>query len=570
MAAELGVSFVDIGWLVFFAALASILAGRFGIPPVLALLGTGVLIGPHAFGLITENQVITFFAEIGAVLLLFSIGAEFSLAKLRQYGAKAFSIGLIKLALVFWLSYQTARLLSLDGLTALYVAAILAITSTALTIKILEGHKLAKREEVPYLVASLVVEDIFAIFALVFFSTSDQAGATTLGLATSILVALAVLSVAYFVVLRLLGKMMEWLDKYHVEESLLFMGLTLAIGFSYLAQTVGLTASIGAFLAGSLVASLPKGKTLEQALAPFALVFSAIFFVSIGLAVNLQSVLNYGALVLVFGVLGALYRFLGAGMSMYLNGFSSKSAAFSGLAMMAAGEFSLVIASQGAKAVSGFDLVSVTSSIVFLSTVIMSLSVPRHEAAYHIGKSLVPQVMQKSARRTASGLNAIVNAFGQLPYTAREEIQKFKVDAAVVSIVIAATAALLWVFGEGTVDLFGSTLPWYAVVLTLSALVLVPILLRIGQELFHVMSYVERKTRSASAMNWTALVILAGLLLLIPFALTYWQRELGIGDIALLVLVLVGGFYAFNLKTSNRESHSVFLSDDRWNGKKKK
>ncbi|MBI4360415.1 cation:proton antiporter [Candidatus Micrarchaeota archaeon] len=569
MAAELGVSFVDVGWLVFFAALASILAARFGVPPVLALLGAGVLIGPHALGLITENQVVSFFAEIGAVLLLFTIGAEFSLSKLRQYGAKAFSIGLIKLAVVFWLSYQTARLLSLDGLTSLYVAAILAITSTALTIKILEGHQLASREEVPYLVASLVVEDIFAIFALVFFSTSDQAGATALGLATSILVALAVLSVAYFVVLRLLGKLMEWLDQYSVQETTLFLGLTLAIGFSFLAQSVGLTASIGAFLAGSVVASLPKGKALEHALAPFALVFSAIFFVSIGLNVNLQSVLDHGVLVIIFGGLGALYRFLGTGMSMYLNGFSSKSAAFSGLAMMAAGEFSLVIASQGAKVVSGFDLVSVTSAVVFLSTLLVSVSVPHHAAAYRIGKNVVPQFMQKSARRTAVGLTMILNAFSQLPYTAREQLQKFKVDAAVVSIVISATAALLWIFGEGTVSLLGNVVPWYAVILSISTLVLLPILFRIGQELFFVLSYVERKTRAASAMNWTALVILAGLLLLIPFALTYWQRELGIGDIALLVLVLVGGFYAFNLKTSNREANSVFLSDDRWNGKKK-
>lgn len=569
MAAELGVSFVDVGWLVFFAAMASILAARFGVPPVLALLGTGVLIGPYALGLITENQVVAFFAEIGAVLLLFSIGAEFSLAKLRQYGAKAFSIGLIKLAVVFWLSYQTARLLSLDGLTSLYVAAILAITSTALTIKILEGHKLAGREEVPYLVASLVVEDIFAIFALVFFSTSEQADATALGLATSILVALAVLGAAYFVVLRLLGKIMDWLDQYRVEEAVMFLGLTLAIGFSFLAQNLGLTASIGAFLAGSLVASLPKGKALEHALSPFALVFSAVFFVSIGLAVNLQSVLDNAVLVLVFGGLGALYRFIGTGMSMYLNGFTSKSAAFSGLAMMAAGEFSLVIASSGAKVVSGFDLVSVTSAVVFLSTLLASASVPHHAAAYRLGKNLMPQFMQKSARRTAVGLNMILNGFSQLPYTAREQLQKFKVDAAVVSIVVSATAALLWILGEGTVQILEYVVPWYAVVLTASALILLPIMLRIGQELFAVLSYVERKTRLASTMNWTALVVLAGLLLLIPFALAYWQRELGIGDIALLVLVLVGGFYAFNLKTSNRKSNSVFLIDQRWNRKKK-
>ncbi|MDP2717579.1 MAG: cation:proton antiporter, partial [Candidatus Micrarchaeota archaeon] len=191
MAAELGISFLDIGILVFFGAVASILAVRLRIPPVLALLAAGVAIGPHALGFISNTDSVALSAEIGAVLLLFTIGAEFSVAKLRSFGLKAFSIGFIKLAIVFWLSHQTAILFGLDGSAALYMAAILAITSTALTLKILEQQGLAKRAEVPYLLASLVIEDLFAIFALVFFSASSQAEASPLGLLTSLFAALA-------------------------------------------------------------------------------------------------------------------------------------------------------------------------------------------------------------------------------------------------------------------------------------------------------------------------------------------------------------------------------------------
>src|SRR3989338_8793883 len=104
------VSFIDVGLLVFFAALSGLLAVRFSIPPVLALLTTGAIIGPHALALISENDIVALFAEIGAVLLLFTIGAEFSISKLKQFGAKALGIGLVKLSIVFAISFPLAQL----------------------------------------------------------------------------------------------------------------------------------------------------------------------------------------------------------------------------------------------------------------------------------------------------------------------------------------------------------------------------------------------------------------------------------------------------------------------------
>ncbi len=567
MAAELGISFLDVGTLVFFAALASVLAVRLRVPPVLALLAAGVIIGPSAIGLIRNNDVVALMAELGAVLLLFSIGAEFSVSKLRQFGVKAFSIGAIKLAIAFWLAHQTALLFNLDGSAALYMAAILAITSTALTIKILEQKNLAKREEVPILVASLVIEDLFAVFALVFFSASTQADQNVLGLVSSLLAALAVLFMAYFVLLRILNRVMAWLSGRQTGETLVFLGLTLAIGFAYLAQQVGLSSSIGAFLAGSLVASLPKGKALETALSPFALAFSAIFFIAIGLVVDLSAVAEHAGLVIAFAVLGALYRFIGTGISTYLNGFSSKSAAFSGLAMMAAGEFSLVIASSGAKSVTAFDLVSVTSAIVFLSTLIMSVGVTRHESVHGILRILMPEPFQNAARETSMALKDVVNAFGHLPNAAREQIQASKWTAAGVSLVLAGTAVALWISRNASLTLLEYDVPAYALIFAASALLMVPLAARIGNEMFQVMSIVERRTKNASAFNWTALLGIIGLMLVVPFALRHAGRELLFGELVLLVLFLAAGVYAFNLKTPNTKSKSIFLQDERWRKK---
>ncbi|MDP2718131.1 MAG: cation:proton antiporter, partial [Candidatus Micrarchaeota archaeon] len=374
----------------------------------------------------------------------------------------------------------------------------------------------------------------------------------------------AVLAVAFLVVLRILNKTLDWVTRYQAEETMLFLGLALAIGFSYLAQQVGLTSSIGAFLAGSLVASLPKGKILEHSLAPFALAFTAIFFVSIGLSVNLQSLADHAVLVVVFSVLGAAYRFFGAGTAMYLNGFSSQSAAFSGLAMMSAGEFSLVIAGTGAAAVAAFDLVSVTGGIVFISTLLMSISVPRHEAVHRHLSALMPASLDRAAKRSAAALVAIVNAFATLPKTARENIHDFKWNLAIASVIVAAMAVGLWLARRVEVNVFGATVQGYVLILATGGLLLLPFLLRIADEGYQVLSQVERKTRNASASNWMAAVGFVLLLLIVPFALRHAGRELLLGEIVLLVLVLCAIFYILNLKTPNAKSKSIFLRDPRW------
>ncbi len=544
------VSFFDVGLLVVFAALSGILAVRFRIPPVLALLSTGVAIGPNALGLISSNEIVSLFAEIGAILLLFTIGAEFSISKLRQYGAKAFSIGLIKLAIVFWFSYQVSMLLGLGSLASLYLAAILSITSTALTVKLLEQKGLAHRQEVPVLVAALVIEDIFAIFALAFFSGANNAAAGSLELLTSILVAMATLGIAYFVVITALNKGLSWIAENQAEETILFLGFALAIGFSFLAQAVGLSTSIGAFLAGSLVASLPKGKVLEQALTPFTLALSSIFFLSVGLAVNLNAVASNALLIVFFVVLGILLKFVATGISTYFNGFDSRSATFAAIAMVPTGEFSLIIAAEGAKAVPGLDLVGLTSTLVFVSTVVMSLSIRSYPDIHALVSRMMPIKLQSSGRQTALRLNAILGVFSTMPQSLRLHFQSVKSNAGWTSIVVGVAAFALVLFRGKTVAFAGMVLPAYAVILAAALVMLTPFLRRLLLEFGTVFSYVQLHARRyASARNTLIFLSLVVLLLIEPFLLPFAGKEITLWNWALPLTVIAAVWYAFNLNT---------------------
>ncbi|MBI2444898.1 cation:proton antiporter [Candidatus Micrarchaeota archaeon] len=548
------VSFVDIGLLVFFAALSGLLAVRFKIPPVLALLTTGAVIGPHALRLISENDIVALFAEIGAVLLLFTIGAEFSLSKLKQFGAKAFSIGLFKLAIVFFLAFQLAQVLGLDRISALYMAAILAITSTALTIKILEQQGLAHRREVPMLVAALVIEDIFAIFALAYFSAAQKADLSTLGLATSILAAMAALGIAYFVVLNGLNRMLSWLTDRRTEETMLFLGFALAIGFSFLAQAVGLSTSVGAFLAGSLVASLPKGKALEDALSPFTLALSSIFFLAIGLAVDWNTIAQNGLLLVAFVAAGIVFKLVGTGVSTYLNGFDSKSAAFAAVAMVPTGEFSLVIANEAAKAGSPYDLIGLTSTLVFGSTVFASLYVQRSHEIHAFSTKVVPLKMQHSARQSAAQMEAIFRALSHMPAAMRQHVERAKANVGGAALCLGTAVMALVLVGRREWQFGSLAIPVSAVVVVSASLLLAPSLRRVAAETRTVLDYVRQAVRQqADAGRWLGLIALALAALLIPFVLAVFGNAHSWLNVVSIIVALALLAYALK-KRDPRQS----------------
>lgn len=301
---------------------------------------------------------------------------------------------------------------------------------------------------------------------------------------------------------------------------MLFLGFALAIGFSYLAQALGLSTSVGAFLAGSLVASLPKGKALEDALSPFTLALSSIFFLAIGLGVNWSSIAQDGVLLLAFIVGGILFKLAGTGISAYLNGFDSKGAAFAAVAMVPTGEFSLVIASQAVKAGSGHDLIGLTSALVFFSTVFSSVFIQRSHDVHALATRFVPPKLQAGARQTAAQLDAIFKAFSHMPSAMQHHLDEAKANVTGTALILAG-AVIAWVLaGRREWQLGAVSVPVSAAILVITIILLLPFLARLALEAQPVFSYVRQAVkRQADAGHWLAIAVLALIVLLVPFAL---------------------------------------------------
>ena len=385
----------DVGMIMLFATVAEAVATRLRQPPVLGLLFIGGLVGPQQLGLVQSTEIVGSFVEIGAVMLLFAIGLEFNVSKLRRLGMPVVLMTLLKMGLILSLTYIAITAFGIGSSNAFVIGAILAISSTAITFKLLSQLGLIKRQEVPTLFGVLVIEDIIAVLLLAIFSGISKGGASP-SLIFTALQALLVFGIFYIIVSPLIRAAVSWLSKYRAEETLALISIALGVGFSYLAQLFGLSSSIGAFLAGSLVATFHNSKDLERAIKPFVSVFSSIFFFSMGTMLNFNSIISDFPFLLMISAGVVLVKFFGMSASAYLFGFSSKSAAFAGLAMLPIGEFSLLFAGQFA---SSFPkLIELTAFLVFVSSILTTLLLGRLDLIYSSIYLLIPDWLKNRAR----------------------------------------------------------------------------------------------------------------------------------------------------------------------------
>lgn len=388
MATEL----ISLGILFLCAIIGGVIAAKFKQPAVFGLLLVGALIGPNMLNLVQDVGIIRLMADFGAMLILFVIGLEFDVSKLMKLGARSILIGFLKFAIVLFFGYETTLLLGFSSKIALFVGVILSFSSTIVVVKVLEQKDMFSRKEVPLLIAVLIIEDILAVLALTFFSGVKDSSTGLLSTFEHIIFSIAILIFAYFIMMKILKFGLNLILHNSNDESVLtFLSLGIGALFSYFAFSLGLTPSAGAFLAGSLIASLPNAKEYGRAIHPYALIFTSIFFISMGTLVNFKAVQSNLALIgaLIFTVF--VSRFIAVGfLTFLLANFKDEQPFFSSIAMVSVGEFSLLVAKESEKFGVGIDLVTITAAIIFLSAVLMSIGINYSENMHNALNSKAP------------------------------------------------------------------------------------------------------------------------------------------------------------------------------------
>jgi len=338
---------------------------------VVGYLLAGMIIGPYTppFSLIKNVETINVFAELGIIVLLFVIGIEFPIAKLRQIGRISMIVGLTESIGTMLITFFVAQNLGFTVFDSMFLALAMSITSTVVTIKILEEMGKIKERSSILILGVLIVEDIIAVTTLAILqSIASASGTDDISIISiSISIAIAIVFIGTILILgsRFLPNLIDKIGKTNDYALLLIVIMGLAFGLSFIANILGLSVVIGAFLAGVLVAESKSATVAKVITIPLRDIFSALFFISIGALVNISVIPMFiiPAMILILTAFASKLLLVLAVLAK--SKFDNIDRLKAGLGLASAkGEMSLVIAKGGQ------DVGAITSSVLPILSVV--------------------------------------------------------------------------------------------------------------------------------------------------------------------------------------------------------
>lgn len=345
LAGAASVSVHDLAIVLGVAALTSIVFQRLKQPVALGYLLAGILVGPHTPGTTVQDLAgIHALSEIGMILVLFSIGLEFSLHRMIELGPRPAFVALFQAGAMVWLGYEAGRLFGLDPIPAIFVGAIVAISSTVLIERVFVevGVERRLRDEV---MGILVYEDLVGIVMLALLSALAVGEAVDLGLVGRTSGRIGVFLAATLVIgLLLVPRGVRFVLAQRRRETLVIGAIGLCFALSLAAAGAGLSVALGAFLAGSLVAQSGHGEEVHKRTQPITDLFAAVFFVGIGMQVDPRLLLEHWLPVLVLTVVVLVGKTFTTAFGSFLVGTDRLTALRTGVSMAQVGEFGFIFA----------------------------------------------------------------------------------------------------------------------------------------------------------------------------------------------------------------------------------
>ncbi len=327
--------------------LAGDAAARLGQPSVLGKLLAGILIGPAVLGWVHEEELLRVFSEIGVLLLMFIAGLETDLKQLRDNWRTSAAVAFGGIIIPIIGGYSAALTLGLGQSQALFLGLLLSATSVSITVQTLKEMNRLRSREGAAILGAAIIDDVVVVLMLAFMLSflGTDTGASLVWVAGKKLIFFGVsIAAAWFLVpwfMKLFGKL-------RVTEAALSGSLIICFGFAYFAEFMGVAGIIGAFIAGISVSITPSKPKVEARIEPLAYaLFVPVFFVSIGLKVSFEDVLDQLWMIILLSITAVLTKWIGGGLGARLTGFSVRSSSAIGAGMVSRGEVALILAATG-------------------------------------------------------------------------------------------------------------------------------------------------------------------------------------------------------------------------------
>ncbi|HCM42267.1 MAG TPA: cation:proton antiporter [Candidatus Omnitrophota bacterium] len=376
------------------SAVIMIVFQRFHLPVVLGYIIAGVVIGPNTppWPLISNVDSIHTLSELGIIFLLFSIGLEFSFKKLMKVGAIALLAAIMEICFMIWVGMTIGNFLGWGMIDSLFLGAILAISSSTIIGKMLIEMKKMKEKFAQIIFGIAIIDDVLAILIIAGLSGLAATGSFAFEdvrfalLKVSMFIA-GVLFFGFLIVPRLLRSIAK-----SDSQLMVITVLGLCFGVSLVAMKLGFSVGLGAFLVGAIIAETKYGQAITHKFEPIRDMFTAIFFVSIGMLFDPRLLPDIWLPVLVIVVITMFSRILTCSLATFLGGYHSDTALKVGLGLAQIGEFSFIIAKLGqSTGVTRPELYSIAVSVSALTTLVSPLLIKHTDTIVAALKKVSPK-----------------------------------------------------------------------------------------------------------------------------------------------------------------------------------
>lgn len=340
----------DLAFILLLGAVVTVLFKWIKQPVVLGYIVAGFLASPHFEYLpsVTSEENIDFWAEIGIVVLLFSLGLEFSFKKLLNSGGSAVVTALVVVTGMMGAGFAIGHILHFNTINSLFLGGMLSMSSTTIIIKAFNDLGLRQKKFASLVLAVLIVEDLFAVVMMVLLSSiainSSVEGAELLySIAKLVFFLLIWFAVGVYVLPSLLNSIRGFLN----PETLLVVSMGLCLGMAVFSVYCGFSMALGAFVMGSILAGTSYAERIEHVVTPVKDLFGAVFFISVGMMVRPDIIAEYWLPILILSAVVIVGMIVFGTAGMLLTGQTLKVAIESGFSLTQIGEFAFIIASLG-------------------------------------------------------------------------------------------------------------------------------------------------------------------------------------------------------------------------------
>ena len=340
----------DLALILIVAGIVTLIFRKIKLPVVLGYIVAGFLISPHFSYMPTVVEVadIEVWANIGVVFLMFGLGLEFSFKKLATVGGSAVIVAMTVMLSMIFIGAGVGYMLGWAKMDCIFLGGMLSMSSTMIILKAYEEYDLKERRFAQLVLSTLVIEDIAGIFMMIILSTISVSQAAS-GVATFKEIGLLLMYLVIWLILGiyLIPSFLNKVSKLMNDELMVIVSLAICLGMVVIADFIGFSEALGAFMAGSILAGTVRAGYIERLTKPIKDLFGAVFFVSVGMMIQPELLVKYIGPILIITVATILGQMMFSTIGILLSGQSLHTAIRGGFSMVQIGEFSFIIATLG-------------------------------------------------------------------------------------------------------------------------------------------------------------------------------------------------------------------------------